>query len=142
MQLFDPFGDSFLEDPYPHFARHVRDQPVFYAEDLGYWVISLPCRLPSCAAGVRHVLRQQRPCTGDGAVSSSPSGAGRRGVPFDPDDHRCRSAGPRAHALRIARRPRSRRGVFAQMEPVVRQLVPPTTSVGTSSSAVPTSWPS
>ena len=47
---FDPFGDSFIEDPYPYFARHVRDQPVFYAEDLGYWVIS---RYGDCRRALR-----------------------------------------------------------------------------------------
>ena len=37
---FDPFGPPFLDDPYPQFAEHLRLHPVFYAEDLGYWVVS------------------------------------------------------------------------------------------------------
>ena len=37
---FDPFSSSYLADPYPVFAQHVRHQPVFYAPDLDYWVIS------------------------------------------------------------------------------------------------------
>jgi cytochrome P450 len=37
---FNPFGPPFLDDPYPQFAEHVRRHPVFYAEDLGYWVVS------------------------------------------------------------------------------------------------------
>ena len=47
---FDPFGPPFLDDPYPHFAEHVRRHPVFYAGDLGYWVVS---RYHDC----RRVLR-------------------------------------------------------------------------------------
>ena len=47
---FDPFGSSFLDDPYPHFADHVRHQPVFYAEDLGYWVVS---RYDDCRRALR-----------------------------------------------------------------------------------------
>jgi cytochrome P450 len=37
---FDPFTGSFLEDPYPHFARFVESQPVFWSDELGYWVVS------------------------------------------------------------------------------------------------------
>jgi cytochrome P450 len=37
---FDPFGPPFLDDPFPQFAEHVRRHPVFYAEDLGYCVVS------------------------------------------------------------------------------------------------------
>lgn len=37
---FDPFGPSFLADPYPHFNRFLETQRVFYAEDLNYWVVS------------------------------------------------------------------------------------------------------
>lgn len=47
---FDPFGGSFLDDPYPHFARHVRDHPVFYDDDLGYWVVS---RYDDCRRALR-----------------------------------------------------------------------------------------
>jgi cytochrome P450 len=47
---FNPFGPPFLDDPYPQFAEHVRRHPVFYAEDLGYWVVS---RYDDC----RRVLR-------------------------------------------------------------------------------------
>jgi cytochrome P450 len=47
---FDPFGPPFVDDPYPHFAEHVRRHPVFYAETLGYWVVS---RYDDC----RRVLR-------------------------------------------------------------------------------------
>jgi cytochrome P450 len=47
---FDPFGPPFLDDPYPQFAEHVRRHPVFYAQDLGYWVVS---RYDDC----RRVLR-------------------------------------------------------------------------------------
>ena len=43
----DFFGGSFLADPYPHFAELLRARPVFYADDLDYWVISRydDCRL-------------------------------------------------------------------------------------------------
>ena len=47
---FDPFGASFLADPYPDFARFVEAEPVFWSESLGYWVVS---RYADC----RRVLR-------------------------------------------------------------------------------------
>ena len=37
---FDPFGDAYLADPYPFFARARRDEPVFYDPDLDYWVVT------------------------------------------------------------------------------------------------------
>ena len=47
---FDPFGESFLADPYPEFARFVESVPVFWSESLRYWVVS---RYADC----RRVLR-------------------------------------------------------------------------------------
>jgi cytochrome P450 len=47
---FDPFGESFLADPYPDFARFVAHEPVFWSESLRYWVVS---RYADC----RRVLR-------------------------------------------------------------------------------------
>ena len=47
---FDPFGGSFLADPYPEFAAHCRDHPVFHDEDLDYWVIS---RYEDCRRALR-----------------------------------------------------------------------------------------
>jgi cytochrome P450 len=37
---FDPFAPSFLADPYPALAHLREHHPVFYAPDLGYWVLS------------------------------------------------------------------------------------------------------
>ena len=37
---FDPFGGTFLAGPYPHFSRFLAEAPVFWSEDLGYWVVS------------------------------------------------------------------------------------------------------
>jgi cytochrome P450 len=37
---FDPFGGSFLADPYPEFARFVEAEPVFWSASLRYWVVS------------------------------------------------------------------------------------------------------
>jgi cytochrome P450 len=59
---FDPFGPPFLDDPYPHFAEHVRRHPVFYAEDLGYWVIS---RYEDC----RRVLRDYHAFSASNALA-------------------------------------------------------------------------
>ena len=47
---FDPFGPPFLDDPYPQFAEHLRRHPVFYAEDLGYWVVSGTTTVAACCA--------------------------------------------------------------------------------------------
>jgi cytochrome P450 len=55
---FDPFTAPFVDDPYPQSADHVRRPPVFYAEDLAYWVVS---RYEDC----RRVLRD------DGTFSAS-----------------------------------------------------------------------
>ncbi|MGH1491352.1 MAG: cytochrome P450 [Acidimicrobiales bacterium] len=37
---FDPFGERYLADPYAVFARAREEAPVFYAENLDYWVVS------------------------------------------------------------------------------------------------------
>ena len=121
MQLFDPFGDSFLEDPYPHFAQHVRDQPVFYAEDLGYWVIS---RHGDCRRALREFVTFSAsnalapvtvPCP---AARAALADGGFRSIPtitnVDPPAH--------TRTRRIAQAAFTPRRV-AQMEPVVRQLV-------------------
>jgi cytochrome P450 len=47
---FDPFGGPFLADPYPQFADHLERHPVFFAEDLGYWVVS---RYDDCRRALR-----------------------------------------------------------------------------------------
>jgi len=38
--LFNPFDPAQLEDPYPIYALARRQQPVFYSERLGVWVIT------------------------------------------------------------------------------------------------------
>ena len=118
---FDPFGDSFLEDPYPHFARHVRDQPVFYAEDLGYWVVS---RYGDCRRALREFVTFSAsnalapvtmPCP---AARATLADGGFRSIPtitnVDPPAH--------TRTRRIAQAAFTPRRV-AQMEPVVRRLV-------------------
>jgi cytochrome P450 len=37
---FDPFGEAFLADPYPEFAGFVESRPVFWSDELSYWVVS------------------------------------------------------------------------------------------------------
>jgi len=37
---FDPFGETFLADPYPEFARLRAAAPVFWSPALQYWVVS------------------------------------------------------------------------------------------------------
>jgi cytochrome P450 len=39
-QSFDPFEDAYLQDPYSVFARARREEPVFYAPGIDYWVVS------------------------------------------------------------------------------------------------------
>lgn len=38
--VFDPMDDEQRRDPYPVYARARREQPVFYAEQLGFWVVT------------------------------------------------------------------------------------------------------
>ena len=40
MHAFDPFDKDYLADPYAVYARLHADQPVFFSEELGYWVVS------------------------------------------------------------------------------------------------------
>ena len=37
---FDPFAESYLQDPYPYLKVLREQEPVFYCADLDYWVIS------------------------------------------------------------------------------------------------------
>ena len=48
---FDPFGETFLADPYPEFARLRTAAPVFWSPVLQYWVVS---RYADC----KRVLRE------------------------------------------------------------------------------------
>jgi cytochrome P450 len=48
---FDPFGETFLADPYPEFARLRTAAPVFWSPVLRYWVVS---RYADC----KRVLRE------------------------------------------------------------------------------------
>jgi hypothetical protein len=118
---FDPFGPPFVDDPYPQFTEHVRQHPVFYAQDLGYWVVS---RHADC----RRVLRDYAtfsasnalapvtaPCPAAGAALAE---GGFRSIPtltnVDPPAH--------TRARRIAQAAFTPRRV-ADMADVVRRLV-------------------
>ena len=39
-RAFDPFSSDYLQDPYPHLKTLREQEPVFYAADLDYWVVS------------------------------------------------------------------------------------------------------
>jgi cytochrome P450 len=64
--VFDPFGDAFLADPYPQFARFVDAEPVFWSPSLGYWVVS---RYDDC----RRVMRDYAPSSAFAARPPSTS---------------------------------------------------------------------
>jgi len=59
---FDPFGGSFLADPYPQFAEHLKSRPVFYSSELNYWVVS---RYEDC----RRVLREHQTFSASNALA-------------------------------------------------------------------------
>src|SRR5258706_3810758 len=61
-QPFDPFGVSFLADPYPHFGADLEHRPVFYAAELGYWVVS---RYDDCV----QILRDHRRFSASNALA-------------------------------------------------------------------------
>lgn len=118
---FDPFGGSFLDDPYPEFATHLRDHPVFFDEDLNYWVVS---RYDDC----KRVLRDYPVFSASNSLApvSAPcphaaealAKGGFRSIPtitnVDPPAHtRTRRI---AHAAFTPRR-------VSEMEDVVRDLV-------------------
>ena len=119
--MFDPFGGPFLDDPYPQFAGFVDSQPVFWSDDLGYWVVSR-------YGDARRVLRDYEtfsavnalapitpPCQAAGQALAA---GGFRSIPtltnVDPPAH--------TRTRRIAQLAFSPRRV-AQMEEFVRGLV-------------------
>jgi hypothetical protein len=99
---FNPFGGSFLADPYPQVARFLASQPVFWSSELSYWVVSR-------YADARRVLRDYHvfsaanalaPVTPPGAHAGGALAAGGfRSIPtltnVDPPAW-CRSAPPTA----------------------------------------------
>jgi cytochrome P450 len=118
---FDPLGAAALADPYPEFAQFVERRPVFWSDELQYWVVSR-------YADVRRVLREHEtfsaanalapitpPCPAAGRALAD---GGFRSIPtltnVDPPAH--------TRTRRIAQAAFSPRRV-AQMEPFVRQLV-------------------
>jgi cytochrome P450 len=118
---FDPFSGPTLADPYPRFAELVERRPVFWSDELQYWVVSRH-------ADVRRVLRDHEsfsaanalapitpPCP---AAARALSEGGFRSIPtltnVDPPAH--------TRTRRIAQAAFSPRRV-AEMEPFVRGLV-------------------
>lgn len=39
-ESFDPFSDSYLQDPYGFWVGARQEEPVFYSPSLGYWIVS------------------------------------------------------------------------------------------------------
>ena len=72
---FDPFGGSFLADPYPHFARLRSGRAGVLVAELGYWVVS---RYDDC----RRVLREYETFSATNALApvtpAVPAGRARR----------------------------------------------------------------
>ena len=118
---FDPFSGQTLTDPYPEFASFVEHRPVFWSDELAYWVVSR-------YADARRVLRDHEtfsaanalapitpPCPAAGRALAE---GGFRSIPtltnVDPPAH--------TRTRRIAQAAFSPRRV-AQMEPFVRSLV-------------------
>ena len=94
---FDPFGETFLADPYPEFARLRTAAPVFWSPVLQL-LGGVPLRrLQARAARVHHVLGRQQPGPGDTAVRAGRGRARRGRVPVHPHAHQRRPARARAH---------------------------------------------
>lgn len=118
---FDPFGGTFLADPYPEFAAHLRDAPVFYSPELDYWVVSryADCRRALSEHATFSASNTLGPITPPCPAAGHALAEGRfRAIPtltnVDPPAHtRTRRI---AHAAFTPRR-------VAAMEDVVRNLV-------------------
>lgn len=52
--LFSPFADDVIEDPYAHYARLRREDPVHYNPELGLWVLSTYDDVRTAARDHRH----------------------------------------------------------------------------------------
>jgi cytochrome P450 len=116
---FDPFAADYLADPYPFFAEHRRDRPVFYSPELDYWVLS---RHADVRTALRDTTRYSAANTISPIQQRSASVAailrdGYRSVPT------LTNADPPAHtrARRLANLAFTPRMV-AGMEPFVREL--------------------
>ncbi len=59
---FQAFEGPLLENPYPFFARWLESAPVFYADEIGYWVVS---RYEDC----RRVLKDYEVFSASNALS-------------------------------------------------------------------------
>ena len=103
---FDPFGETFLADPYPEFARLRTAAPVFWSPVLQYWVVS---RYADC----KRVLREYTTFSAANTLCASVLAAlpARRGARLParaasgsvPMSNECRPAGPiRGRPRRIA----------------------------------------
>jgi cytochrome P450 len=121
MMTFDPFSGPALADPYPGFAELRERAPVFWSDELAYWVVSRH-------ADARRVLREHETFSASNALAplTPPCPAagralvegGFRSIPtltnVDPPAH--------TRTRRIAQAAFSPRRV-AEMEPFVRRLV-------------------
>ena len=118
---FDPFGGSFLADPYPEFARFVEAEPVFWSASLRYWVVS---RYADC----KRVLREYTTFSAANSLSPVTPPCARAGAALVEGGFRSiptlTNVDPPAHARtrRIAYLAFTPRRV-AQMEGFVRETV-------------------
>jgi len=83
-QRFDPFADDYILNPYPFLNEIRQEEPVFYLEKIGYWVVTRYADIREClsnreaysAANVLEPVSAIRPSTMDILV--------RAGVKFGP----------------------------------------------------------
>jgi len=118
---FDPFGETFLADPYPEFARLRTVAPVFWSPVLRYWVVS---RYADC----KRVLREYTTFSAANSLSPVTPPCARAGAALVEGGFRSiptlTNVDPPAHARtrRIAYLAFTPRRV-AQMEGFVRETV-------------------
>ena len=118
---FDPFGGSFLADPYPTSRGSSNSQPVFWSAELGYWVVSRYVDVRQVLRSTRRSrprTRSRRSCHRARRPAAALADGGFRSIPtltnVDPPAH--------TRTRRIAHLAFTPRRVAA-LEPFVRDLV-------------------
>lgn len=120
-ELYDPFRDPILDDPYPFFARARAATPAFFSPRLNYWVITR-------YADVRSVLRDTKSFSAANVLDTiKPLCPHARNVMVTsgvrPPPALTNNDPPSHTRIRRVANEAFTRDRIAQMEPYIRQLV-------------------
>lgn len=120
-ESFDPFNPGFIKDPWPALAEMQRERPVFYSEELGFWIVTKyadvrKCFLDNKSFSAEITLDPIKPLTTESIESFIASG-------FTPGPVLVNEQPPTHKARRTRLQRQFEPKKLQELEPFVRQTV-------------------